>query len=292
MQKGSRAKLIGLQDPSLNGKAVNVVKFCKDTKRWAVQLGDRTLAVKESNLVLWNRSNHTEIKTLRLCRYGNSCWRPNCCFSHPCEHERAQNWALHWDSVIKESAANENVRLDFKIPEAESGRNSGLGNVTDIDCDTTCAPAAAAPQRLILLEQEMKKLEDSIEASRRAVDYQLAVHDEQLGRALDVRMLGALEHAIVPMAETVVAKMLIVEARIDSCESSSRRDFSRAFKTCFSTCAALCFVFLYLMWPSLVETLSCTLVQLLLLVTLCLLYVYKRTAFRREPSWFMRSYSG
>ena len=87
---------MGLEDKELNGKQGKVGKFDQTTGRYAVFIGARNLAVKPANLEALKSSVR---KALKLCRFGMSCWRPDCCFVHENENERASHWLRHWNSL-------------------------------------------------------------------------------------------------------------------------------------------------------------------------------------------------
>ena len=63
---GCKVMLSGLKDEKLNGQTGTTLEFCDDTRRWAVLLGTRRLAVKAENLVLTQHGHWQKGKALQV----------------------------------------------------------------------------------------------------------------------------------------------------------------------------------------------------------------------------------
>ena len=237
IQKGSAVVLVGLQETKLNGVQGIVVKHCSDSKRWAVQIGERCIAVKAQNLVVAK-----ELQRSKMCRYGERCWRPDCHFSHPCEESRANKWANHWQSVCKASASDSEaddmydsseepcapkvlsgVRSNFEMADAEFNVSqrmlelevrmaSVLEDLDKVKCPTYLS-SSTSPDSILPPKQDQVF---TVEPRFVELDARIASLDEKLGRELDDRMLGMLRAAVTPMAELVAEKLVSVEARVNA----------------------------------------------------------------------------
>ena len=95
---GDRAVLVGLQDAALNGQIGKVLRFDSKTSRFAGRVGVKTLAVKPANLLSKSKNN---MSSLKLCRYGGRCRRPNCHFHHEDRAGRASLSAAHWQALCE-----------------------------------------------------------------------------------------------------------------------------------------------------------------------------------------------
>ena len=108
---GLRVVLRGLQGPladKLNGSEGVLRNLDKQSGRWVVNIdGIGHKKIKSENVIPLKTSgadtSGTQFHHLsprshvrRMCRFGNSCWRPNCHFCHADEEGRRQRWACFW----------------------------------------------------------------------------------------------------------------------------------------------------------------------------------------------------
>ena len=133
---------------SLRG-CVLIQNWSEAKNRWAVQLNDRCVAVKEDNCVL---ADVTEVcKHRRMCRYGDRCWRPNCHFAHRCERSRAERWAKAWELLVG-SRCPEFSNLIADDADANTGGVNYEKSIASSDNSNVHASSPASP---VLLDAQL-----------------------------------------------------------------------------------------------------------------------------------------
>jgi hypothetical protein len=81
--------------------------------------------------------------TLKLCRFGQHCWRPNCHFGHEDECSRASRWAKEWRGQVCEIP-------DPAVPVARQGR--------EMDDPRSIKLQTQIDERFLVLEELVAKL--------------------------------------------------------------------------------------------------------------------------------------
>ena len=91
---GARIEVVGLKTRTeLNNHKGILGAFDRQAERWQVDVrGVGFMKIKEENLRLVSDAKSSR----KLCRYGQTCWRPCCHFVHDNEYDRAQSFADLW----------------------------------------------------------------------------------------------------------------------------------------------------------------------------------------------------
>ena len=161
-QTGSEALLCGLQDPHLNGKHGVILGHCPENSRWAVQVGERCVAVKEDNLKPVDGCKNG--KDRRMCRYGDRCWRPNCRFSHRCEQARSEKWAKAWSTLLDSESAASSLASEGRSPKC----STCVGDVASLT-----ASLEEHDKSLVTLTADMDALrKQTVELQDRIVEFE------------------------------------------------------------------------------------------------------------------------
>ena len=191
LAKGSVVKLGGLQDRALNGKTGVVTEFCEDNERWAVKVGSRVLAVRECNVTLVPDTSLLPQKRVKLCRYGDHCWRPDCCFGHSHSEERACKWAEYWSSLMSCDATEEDTgqKVGERVSESEGNNRTFVheASVRGVSAQEVASKIAEVELRL---KQAVADIDIKMEESQAALE---CVIIEKLAIAEDRAMCAQMD---------------------------------------------------------------------------------------------------
>ena len=242
LREGGRVVICGLHGnlaASLNGSTGLLKRFDNSCGRWEVDTATAGFKkVKPVNLLPLNDQQMpgedniavvphplTIRRRSKLCRFGLTCWRPDCHFVHGNEEQRCDAWARLWaQEPISASSASEiavslkdSLSHDIAKLKADSFKHEAqlTSSVRDLEelKDTfaatgrgLCGPDAttSAGARLLNVNEQFADLD------RRISDL-----DQQLSADLDTRMLGAIHAAVVPLAEKVSEKVILLERRVE-----------------------------------------------------------------------------
>ena len=131
---GSRVIVHSLSTTAvLNGEIGRLMNFDSSSDRWEVRIdGAGCKKVRPANLVLassldagssWSRGAARPLKTVKLCRYGDNCWRPSCHFFQENNGDRCKRLAAFWcserDADCGDAAAASNDTSDTHIPKQQ-----------------------------------------------------------------------------------------------------------------------------------------------------------------------------
>ena len=241
LRKGSRVAIFGLQGESsaaLNGALGNVHAFDGQSCRWQVDIDCHGFKkVKDANLVALRENVRkppvgsvmqkpmTIQRKTKLCRFGEACWRPNCHFAHEDERQRCTKLASLWDPDVLDDCQprlaskqldNDIVKLKTDISRHEAQINSSLRDLEElkdslaVNCGGVCDPDSQLATGSV--DGYPLSTNDLIaDLDRRIFDL-----DQKLSGDLDKCVLGTLHAAVVPLAEQVSEKVLLLERRVGS----------------------------------------------------------------------------
>ena len=116
MEPGACVCVVALsKSPELNGKTGKLGCYDVESLRWEVEIGEAGWKkIKTENLQLVMPARRRKTK---LCRYGASCYRPQCWFDHGCQRQRCESFAAIWQKLlqVENSRAESSVNAEHKI---------------------------------------------------------------------------------------------------------------------------------------------------------------------------------
>ena len=187
----------------------------------------------------------------KLCRFGEACWRPNCHFAHEDERQRCTKLASLWDPDVLDDCQpppaskqldNDIVKLKTDISRHEAQINSSLRDLEElkdslaVNCGGICDPDSqlatgsvdgcplSTNDLLEDLQGQLASLQERFDSDLAAqvsnasddIEARIVKVERMIGGDLEDRMRGALEAAVVPLAEAVSKKMVVLESQVSS----------------------------------------------------------------------------
>ena len=159
LRGGMRVALHSLSTATdLNGIVGTLGRFCSKTRRWAVDLSSKGCRkVKSENLLPLHNGNDADITPkksckVKLCRFGNACWRPGCHFSHPDEEGRRLHWVSVWSTDSCDAVQEVKCVKDFNEDIVELKK---LANAHESDLQASIDQIASMKDSIHGLEQQL-----------------------------------------------------------------------------------------------------------------------------------------
>ena len=116
MEPGACVCIVALsKSPELTGKMEKLGRYDVESLRWEVEIGEagwKKIKTENLQLVMPTRRRKT-----KLCRYGASCYRPQCWFDHGCQRQRCESFAAIWQKLlqVENSRTESGVNAEHKI---------------------------------------------------------------------------------------------------------------------------------------------------------------------------------
>jgi len=182
LRGGMRVALHSLSTATdLNGIVGKLGRFCSKSRRWAVDLSSKGCRkVKSENLLPLHNGNDADITPkksckVKLCRFGNACWRPGCHFSHPDEEGRRVHWVSVWSTDSCDSVQEVNCVKDFNedIVELKQSITACIdGQEVLRDCSVTCGsvPASEPKDNRVSVASSVVALQNALASHSAEVD--------------------------------------------------------------------------------------------------------------------------
>ena len=235
LREGGRVVICGLHGnlaASLNGSTGLLKRFDNSCGRWEVDTATAGFKkVKPVNLLPLNDQQMpgedniavvphplTIRRRSKLCRFGQTCWRPDCHFVHGNEEQRCDAWARLWaqEPISASSASETAVSLKDSLPRLQADLSSHKARL-----ETQSAQLLQFKGEVAELQAKCEQYDASSNNQRvDDLEQRIATMGDMLGESLDEMMLqtlhGALQAACVPLAEQVAKKMVELEIRVDS----------------------------------------------------------------------------